>query len=184
MCAAACAEGGRRLQSCHGDCGVCGPLEVVGEFRAALIWMTSRLTDIEEALEILRTRRVAPIRLVLEDGPSSVLLEADHPAALEVANTAVRDDPTAAQAHAAVGAAYLKVGEFQRGFVAFERGLQLAPDFVELQAGHGATLSSLGRHSEAVVAYDTLLKADPDYFSRNMNDPWKYLIRLIVAEPA
>jgi protein O-GlcNAc transferase len=107
---------------------------------------------------------------------SGVLLNAGRGAeALRTAKAAVRNNPDAAQTHAAVGAACLKIGQTDESLAAFTRATELAPECWEFYAGLGAALSTLERHSDAVAAFETLLEKDPEYFSRDATDDWKPL---------
>ena len=95
--------------------------------------------------------------------------------ALSEAKAAVEIAPQDGYAHGAVGTVYLKMTHGAAALAAFERArafLAIAtepPDpatSARCACGRGVALSLLGRHDEAMSAFDELLRVEPDFFER------------------
>jgi tetratricopeptide (TPR) repeat protein len=104
------------------------------------------------------------------------LLEADRPdEALAEAKATVACSPQNGHAHCALAAVYLGTDDGAAALAAIERAAacfaaQHEPVhrlIVARCAGiRGAALSMLGRHDEAMLAFDELLRLEPDFFER------------------
>ena len=117
----------------------------------------------------------------------SSLIAADQAQrALIVARDTVRLHSSHAMAYVSLGWAHLRAGEPDQALAAFERavlmgdaGLRQArretpqsalvdvPDPPEVNAGRGAALSALGRHREAIEAFEQVLAREPHFFERD-----------------
>ncbi|MCX8092124.1 MAG: tetratricopeptide repeat protein, partial [Verrucomicrobiae bacterium] len=75
----------------------------------------------------------------------------------------VRKNPFCHQAHNNLGLALTTEGRYMEAQQAFERALELKPDFVEAQNNMGFLCDRLGRHEEAADHYQRVLKADPGF---------------------
>jgi tetratricopeptide (TPR) repeat protein len=63
-----------------------------------------------------------------------------------------------------LGWAYLAAEAPDRALAAFERARALAIGPPQVHAGVGAALTALGRHEEAVEAFEQALARDPEFF--------------------
>jgi tetratricopeptide (TPR) repeat protein len=131
----------------------------------------------QEALELAReitalNPSAASSRVVL----AGVLREAGQlDAALEEAKAAVDLAPSEPGAYGALGATYLKMNDGAAALSAFAQMANcIDPDAdrrpswssVWCDLGRGIALSLLGRHDEALSAFDQVLRADPEFFER------------------
>ena len=85
-------------------------------------------------------------------------------AALALLQGIVEREPGHADAHAALGALYLK-GEFNArpALAALERALALGVDDPDTHAARGVALHDLGRAHDALAAYERALALDPEH---------------------
>ena len=93
--------------------------------------------------------------------------------ALEEANAAIQIAPNDPGPLSALGSVYLKMGDGARALAAFERMAEcLDPTTKRLpssgwlwcNSGRGASLSLLGRHDEAMAAFEEVLRTDAEFF--------------------
>jgi tetratricopeptide (TPR) repeat protein len=106
--------------------------------------------------------------------------------ALTVARDTVRLHPSHAMAYVSLGWAHLTAEEPDQALAAFERAVLMGEaerrpasqrthesalayisDPPEVNAGRGAALSALGRHREAVEAFEQVLAREPHYVERD-----------------
>lgn len=149
------------------------------EVREMLATVLAAQDRFDEALEVAReacdiTRGAQSSRTVL----ALVLAEAGMlEEALQVAKDAVRDAPQDARTHFALGQIYLKMRDGEAALSAFENMARcFAPEpesdrlpsspWISYAAGRGTALSLLGRHTEAMAAFDEVLRNDPTFFER------------------
>jgi tetratricopeptide (TPR) repeat protein len=128
----------------------------------------------DEALGLLRRLLMShpASELNTQVALSGVLLEAGRPEeALRAAEDALRirsDDWTA---HAALGHVNLKRGYPGKALDEFREAADLsANQFTELNAWIGTALSALGRHNEAIKAFEEVLQTDPEYYARRVGE--------------
>ena len=105
-----------------------------------------------------------------------VLMEAGRlDEALQEACAVVKVAPADGSAHSTLGAVYLKMSDGARALAAFDRMAELldpaggphrSSGWVACNVGRGAGLSLLGRHDEAVTAFEEALRTTPDFFER------------------
>jgi len=95
--------------------------------------------------------------------------------ALKEAKAAANTAPGDARAHGALGAVYVKMSDGTAALAAFERMAErLMPETDRLPsspwvwciAGRGIALSLLGRHDEAVAAFEQVLRTDREFLER------------------
>jgi tetratricopeptide (TPR) repeat protein len=120
---------------------------------------------------------IAMLTAVLDEEPdsaaglaslSAVLILANRPSeATEVAKTAVALHPDLAITHGALAWAFFKHGNLDEALGSYERAIEIDPANPDLRAGYGATLSTIGRHREAIIAFQRSLALDRDYLDRN-----------------
>jgi tetratricopeptide (TPR) repeat protein len=107
-------------------------------------------------------------RLIL----AAVLSEAG---CLEEAQAATDTAPTDARSHSTLAGVYVKMNDGSAALAAFGRMAEcLVPEndplpsspWVSCLAGRGVALSLLGRHDEAVAAFEDVLRTDREFFER------------------
>jgi tetratricopeptide (TPR) repeat protein len=76
--------------------------------------------------------------------------------------SATRKSPTFHEAHASLGYALRKVGKYDRALKAYDRSLELRPDYVEAVQYRAVAHLALGRIVETKSAYDKLFVRDPE----------------------
>jgi tetratricopeptide (TPR) repeat protein len=95
--------------------------------------------------------------------------------ALAAANAAIAIAPQDPRPHGSLGAVLMKANDGAGALAAFERmavcldaSVERLPSspWVWCRAGRGAALSVLGRHDEAMKAFEELLRSDRDFFER------------------
>jgi tetratricopeptide (TPR) repeat protein len=95
--------------------------------------------------------------------------------ALRLATAAVEAAPEDARVHGALGTVYVKMKDGAAALEAFERmAACLVPEAERLPSspwlsyltGRGVALSLLGRHDQAVVTFQEVLRTDPEFFER------------------
>lgn len=95
--------------------------------------------------------------------------------ALRIATAAVEAAPEDARVHGALGFVYVKMKDGAAALAAFERmAACLVPEAERLPSspwlsyltGRGVALSLLGRHDQAVVTFEEVLRTDPEFFER------------------
>jgi tetratricopeptide (TPR) repeat protein len=106
---------------------------------------------------------------------AGVLLEAGHlDEAINEAKAAADVAPSDPGPHCTLGAIYVKMSDGTAALAAFERMGRCLDPSVELplssrvscDAGRGAALSLLGRHVEAMAAFEEVLRTDQGFFER------------------
>jgi tetratricopeptide (TPR) repeat protein len=95
--------------------------------------------------------------------------------ALKEARAATEAAPEDARSHGVLGAVYLKMNDAAAALATLEQMADcLRPDverlppsqWVQYFLGRGEALSLLGRHDEAVAAFEEVLRIDPELFER------------------
>jgi tetratricopeptide (TPR) repeat protein len=61
------------------------------------------------------------------------------------------------------GVALSKLGRYPEALEAYDRALELAPDYLSAWNNKGVALSKLSRYVEAINAFDQILCSDPNY---------------------
>jgi tetratricopeptide (TPR) repeat protein len=85
--------------------------------------------------------------------------------ALDVYRDAARAQPDDADAHLRLGEALLAhAGDAPAALSALDRAGELRPDEPRIHGARGLALGALGRAAEAVAAFETAERLDPDYF--------------------
>ncbi|MCY7332124.1 MAG: tetratricopeptide repeat protein, partial [Pseudanabaena sp. CAN_BIN31] len=59
--------------------------------------------------------------------------------------------------------AYIALDKYEEAIAAYDRALQIKPDFHEVWNNRGIALFNLGRNEEAIAAYDRALQIKPDF---------------------
>jgi Flp pilus assembly protein TadD len=96
------------------------------------------------------------------------LLSAGQPEeAVRVAQFAVERFPHQASSHAALAWALIETRSAASALSAFDNAVRLDPDSTDYVAGRGIALSDLGRHAEAIRAFETVATRDRDCFHRH-----------------
>ncbi len=115
---------------------------------------------------------------------AGILMEAGQlDEAMKAAGTALRLAPTDPEAHGALGAVHLQMNDGAAALASFERMAEhIDPRVPRLSSspwvwsagGRGAALSKLGRHDEALAAFEELLRMDPGFFERwpELSEPY------------
>jgi tetratricopeptide (TPR) repeat protein len=114
------------------------------------------------ALELgLPPSRAALVRRLL----AGHLIALDRPdEAIEVYRDATRAEPDEADAHWRLGQALLALaGDAAGALPPLDRARELAPEEPRVHATRGEALAFLGRHAEAVAAFEAALKLDPGF---------------------
>ncbi len=144
------------------------------ELLAQVLAGQNRYDDaIELAREVCALNPDAPSSRVVLAG---VLMEAGRlDVALQEANAAAEVAPSHARTHSALGAIYVKMNNGTAAGAAFEQMARcLDPSMERLPSlgrvwcdvGRGAALSLLGRHDEAMAAFEEVLRIDQGFFER------------------
>jgi len=98
------------------------------------------------------------------------LLEAGQlEAAVEKLERVVELDPDSADAHRALGAAFLRLGRDGLALEQFELAVRLAPDGSDERFALGVALARLGRDAEAETAYVEALERDANHLDSLQN---------------
>ena len=81
-------------------------------------------------------------------------------------------DPDLAPAHAGMGAALFRLGDYEQAVESLARAVSLRPDALPISAFHllADALHRQRRHEEAIETYRDVLKIDPDYVRRPCGD--------------
>ena len=61
------------------------------------------------------------------------------------------------------GIALYRRGKYELALDAFEKAIELKPDYADAWYNRGVTLAKLGRHEEALKAYDKAIELKPDF---------------------
>jgi tetratricopeptide (TPR) repeat protein len=131
----------------------------------------------EEAIKLARDVYASnPDGLSSRAALAGVLSEAGRlDEALKEARAAAETAPADPRSHATLGGVYVKMNDGAAALAAFERMADcLVPDaerlpsspWVQCASGRGMALSLLGRHDEAVAAFEEVLRTDRDFFER------------------
>ena len=137
----------------------------------------ARLKRHDESIQLARDSCATdPKRASARGTLAMSLLEADRPdEALAEAKAAVAFCPQDGQAHYALAAVYLGMDDAKASLAAIERA---AACFAAEREPHhrlivtrcasirAVALSKVGRHDEAMLAFDELLRLEPDFFER------------------
>jgi len=62
-----------------------------------------------------------------------------------------------------IGLALAALGRKEEAIAAYDKALEIKPDYHEAWNNRGTALSDLGRHEEAIAAYDKAIELKPDY---------------------
>lgn len=150
-----------------------------------------RSTDVKEALAVILAGQdryddaltlaqelcaVKPVALSSRVVLAGVLMEAGRlEEALQEAIAAGEADPSDPRAQFVLGSIYVKMNNGAAALAAVERGQSCLDQSTEglsvssrvlSAAGRGNALSVLGRHEEAVSAFEEALRVDPGFFER------------------
>lgn len=82
--------------------------------------------------------------------------------AIKRADEALAENPSNADAHAVVGAARWRAGDFVGSTEAYEKALEADPQNFGAALGMGRNLQTLGRHTEAIELQDRILAREKD----------------------
>ena len=85
----------------------------------------------------------------------------EYEKAIEQQLSATRKSPTFHEAHASLGYACRKVGNYDRALRAYDRSLELRPDYVQAIQYRAVAHLALGRTLETKAAYGRLFVRDP-----------------------
>lgn len=120
----------------------------------------------EEALERAESLLMsAPADVTARNTLCAILLaDGQHDRTLTLARDTIALHPSDERPHIVLGWAYLAAEAPDRALAAFERARTLAIDPPHVHAGLGAALCALGRHQEAVEAFEQALARDPEFF--------------------
>ena len=80
------------------------------------------------------------------------------------------DDPGNAGIWHNMGVALAETDDCRAALDAFDRALQLRPDYLHAHANRGGALQSLGRHADAAAAYGEALKLDPALYEIRLRE--------------
>ena len=84
--------------------------------------------------------------------------------AVEVYRAAARAQPDDGEAHLRLGQALLSIaGDAEAALPVLQRARELRPDEPRMQGAVGLALSALGQAAEAVIAFETALRLDPEF---------------------
>jgi tetratricopeptide (TPR) repeat protein len=121
-----------------------------------------REESIEHAARLVES---APADVTARNTLHAILLaDGQHDRALTLARDTVALHPSDERPHIMLGWAYLAAEAPDQALAAFERARTLAIDPPHVHAGVGAALCALGRHQEAVEAFEQALARDPEFF--------------------
>jgi tetratricopeptide (TPR) repeat protein len=147
------------------------PTELTVQASAGLALAIGQQGRGQEALECAEDLfRSHPDDLSVLNTLSAVLIvEGQNERVLTLARESVRLHPSDFRPYLSLGWALLRSGEAGQALSAFDRAATFAiEDVSEMQAGRGAALSALGRHSEAVDVFEHLLERDPHYLDGDL----------------
>lgn len=83
-------------------------------------------------------------------------------AAEKACRTALKGNPSSADAHHLMGILKSKSGKLKLGIQHLEKAISLAPQHIEVRYNLGKGYRDLGRHKDAAVLFDTVLKSWPE----------------------
>ena len=140
--------------------------EITIESHAHLALNIAHQARREEALARAESLlRSAPADVTARNTLCAILLaDGQHDRTLALARDSVALHPSDERPHIMLGWAYLAAEAPDRALAAFERARTLAIDPPHGHAGVGAALCALGRHQEAVEAFEQALARDPEFF--------------------
>ena len=108
------------------------------------------------AYSILSTAHMDLVALSASDSPRESLRRS-----IELGNKAVALDESNPYAHANLAFPYMLLGEYDKGILAAEKGLSLAPNYAGGYFALGAVLATAGRHQEAIPIFKKCLRLSP-----------------------
>ncbi len=95
----------------------------------------------------------------------------------DLATRAISFDPDNAEAHALLGSAYINLGRYDLGLSEEARAIALNPSDAGSYASRGAGLVFTGYPEEAVAAFETALRLDPELGSGRLHPVgWAYYL--------
>ncbi len=98
-----------------------------------------------------------------DDGENTVQLKEIE----EILQKVVQWLPDKKKAWHRLGVARLRGGNLKEAVEAFDRAINLDPDYVEPRIGRGNAFQSQGQHEEAIAAYLYAITLDPDYIGKS-----------------
>jgi protein O-GlcNAc transferase len=129
-----------------------------------------------ESLDILRTVPETSEEAALAlPASSDILLSAGRrDEAIRIAQLAIERFPQQASSHAALAWALIETHSAATALPAFEKAIQLIPECTDYIAGRAVALSDLGRHAEAILAFEDVEARDSDYLHRHAEAKRRY----------
>ncbi|MDX1503242.1 MAG: tetratricopeptide repeat protein [Thermoanaerobaculia bacterium] len=102
-------------------------------------------------------------------------IEKEYRKAIRAYEAAVQNDPAFYQAHASLGYALRKVGEFEESLEAYDRALEIEPRYGRAIEYRAEAYLGLGRIEEAKEAYMTLFRGDRELASQLLTAMRKWI---------
>jgi tetratricopeptide (TPR) repeat protein len=106
---------------------------------------------------------------------TKLLDQGDVESALELLETAIRENPALIEAHLAIGDIHRKKGDYERAVVAYERATIVDPASFEAHYFLGLMLQLMGKLTEATNSYLFALAIEPESFDANHHLATVYL---------
>ncbi|MEW6237494.1 MAG: tetratricopeptide repeat protein [Candidatus Omnitrophota bacterium] len=102
------------------------------------------------------------VRQEMDDGFSSYF-KGDYTAAIIHFKKVIELDLNEEFAYYFLGAAYEKLGQFEKALEAYKQAIRLKPDIAEAHHGLGVAYEKLGQYEKAIEAYKQAIRLKPDY---------------------
>jgi len=80
-----------------------------------------------------------------------------------------RKSPHKARAFDGLGVAYAKEGQFERAFLAFNKAIEIKPDFAEGYNNRGNAYRHQGNYTQALIDFNKAIALEPNYFQAYVN---------------
>jgi tetratricopeptide (TPR) repeat protein len=106
---------------------------------------------------------------------TALLDQGDVASALELLNTAIRENPDLIEAHLAIGDIHRKQGDYERAVLAYERATIVDPASFDAHYFLGLMLQLMGKLAESINSYLFALAIEPDSFDANHHLATVYL---------
>lgn len=110
----------------------------------------------------------------LVDLANKDLANGRHVSATKRAEEALDENPKNADAHAILGAARWRAGDFTGSTEAYEKALEIEPENFGAALGLARNLQTAGAHDEAIELADRLLAGDKKQIDPNLTKLWSY----------
>lgn len=94
--------------------------------------------------------------------------------AMKRANEALDDNPENADAYAVLGAAHRRAGDFPKSVDNYRRALEIEPNNYGATINLAVNLQALGKHEEAALLQDALIKEDPEQIEPRLTQLWSW----------